>query len=338
MKLSTGLIVLCFALASFVARDGIAAPTAEPGHGAESSQGAAKPPARAGRAPARAAAAPPAAAARPTPAARPATAARPAAGAPPGPAAADPPPGAAAPTAKAAAPTAASATTPAAAPATAGATPAATAKAPGPEGTPPSPAAAAPRLDGATYAVRLRDLEARVDELKEQIRRSHTRLSLLSDTILSVGVGGARASILFQNDMSGAFRLTRALFVLDGVVQYNKQDDSGALSGQKQIPIFKGAIAPGDHTLQVLLRLRGHGYGVFSYLRGYQFEVKQSHSFSVTEGKEMALDVVAWEKGGVTKPLEERPAVRYLERLSELPAPNAVQPEPPPSRTGGERE
>src|SRR4051794_22457459 len=40
-------------------------------------------------------------------------------------------------------------------------------------------------MDGATYGVRLRDLEARVDELKDQIRRSHTRLALLSDTILS---------------------------------------------------------------------------------------------------------------------------------------------------------
>jgi hypothetical protein len=188
-------------------------------------------------------------------------------------------------------------------------------------------AATKPKLDGATYAVRLRDLEARVDELKEQIRRSHTRLSLLSDTILSGGIGGARASIIFQNDMSGAFRLTRALFVLDGAVQYNKQDDSGALSGQKQIPIFKGSISPGDHTLQVLLRLRGHGYGVFSYLRGYQFEVKQSHSFSVTEGKEVDLDVIAWEKGGVTTPLEQRPAVRYLERLRDVPSPTG-EPEP----------
>jgi hypothetical protein len=196
-----------------------------------------------------------------------------------------------------------------------------------------------PKLDGATHAVRLRDLEARVDELKEQIRRSHTRLSLLSDTILSGGVGGARASIKFQNDMSGAFRLTRALFVLDGAVQYNKQDDTGALSGQKEIPIFNGSIAPGDHTLQVLLRLRGHGYGVFSYLRGYQFEVKQSHSFSVTEGKEVDLDVIAWEKGGVTTPLEQRPAVRYLERLRDAAAPSAVptDAEPaPPSAPGGE--
>jgi len=155
---------------------------------------------------------------------------------------------------------------------------------------------------------------------------------------LSGGVGGARASILFQNDMSGAFRLTRALFVLDGVVQYNKQDDSGVLSSQKQIPIFKGAIGPGDHTLQVLLRLRGHGYGVFSYLRGYQFEVKQSHSFSVTEGKEMAVDVIAWEKGGVTTPLEQRPAVRYLEHVRDLPAPTGGESEGTPAPAGGERE
>jgi hypothetical protein len=231
--------------------------------------------------------------------------------------------------------------------------PAAPAPAPAaqPPAATPAPAPAAPagakatgtdaakgKMDGATYAVRLRDLEARVDELKEQIRRSHTRLSLLSDTILSGGVGGARTSIRFQNDMSGAFRLTRALFVLDGAVQYNKQDDTGALAGQKEIPIFKGSIPPGDHTLQVLLRLRGHGYGVFSYLRGYQFEVKQSHSFSITEGKEVDLDVISWEKGGVTTPLEQRPAVRYLERLRDaasLIAPATPESEPPAAPVPG---
>ncbi|HEX4336763.1 MAG TPA: hypothetical protein VH062_12675 [Polyangiaceae bacterium] len=170
-------------------------------------------------------------------------------------------------------------------------------------------------MDGSTYAVRLRDLESRVDELKEQIRRSHTRLSLLSDTILSAGVGGARAEIKFQNDMSSAFRLTRALFVLDGAVQYNKADDTGALASQTEIPIFSGSIAPGDHTLQVLVQLRGHGYGVFSYLRGYKFEVKSSHAFTVTEGKSIDLDAIAWEKGGVTTPLEQRPAVRYVEKV-----------------------
>jgi hypothetical protein len=165
--------------------------------------------------------------------------------------------------------------------------------------------------------VRLRDLEQRIDELKEQIRRSHTRLSLLSDTILSGGVGGARAEITFKNDLSSAFRVTGATFVLDGAVQYNKTDESenSALAAQKEIPVFSGSIPPGDHTLQIVLRLRGHGYGVFSYLRGYKFQVPSSHTFTITEGKTLKLDVVAWEKGDVTTALEQRPSIRYVENL-----------------------
>jgi hypothetical protein len=175
----------------------------------------------------------------------------------------------------------------------------------------PGAAAASGTMDGSTYQVRLRDLEQKIDELKEQIRRSHTRLSLLSETILSGGTGGARAEITFINDMSSAFRMTQALFVLDGAVQYNKQDETGVLAGQKEIPIFSGSIPPGDHTLQVLVKLRGHGYGVFSYLQGYRFEIRSSHSFTVTEGKTIELKAIAFEKGDVTTPIEQRPAVRY---------------------------
>jgi hypothetical protein len=215
--------------------------------------------------------------------------------------------------------------------ATAGATPAAfgAGAATGAPATPAAPAGsagAAATMDGQTYVVRLRDLEQRVDELKEQIRRSHTRLSLLSDTVLSGGVGGSRADIQFQNEMSSAFRLIRALFVLDGAVQYNKADDTGALSDQPNIPIFSGSIPPGDHTVQVLLQLQGNGYGVFSYLQGYKFEVRSTHSFTATEGKTIALQVIGYEKGGVTTPLEERPAIRFFEKVAsgiQGPMPNA---------------
>src|SRR4051812_31632647 len=181
-----------------------------------------------------------------------------------------------------------------------------------PQGSTAAPAAAGPTLaaatppatpggmDGATYAVRLKDLEQRIDELKEQIRRSHTRLSLLTDTILSGGLAGSRSEVQFQNDMSSAFKLVRALFVLDGAVQYNKSDDSGALAEQKEIPIFSGSIPPGDHTVQILLQFQGSGYGVFSYLKGYHFEARSSHSFTAVEGKTLTLQIIAYEKGGVT--------------------------------------
>src|SRR4029077_4787267 len=97
-------------------------------------------------------------------------------------------------------------------------------------------------MTGATYAVRLRDLEQRVDELKDQIRRSHTRLALLSDTILGGGAAGSRAEVSFKDEMSSAFLLTRALFVIDNQAQYNKQDDTGALADQKEIPIYTGSV------------------------------------------------------------------------------------------------
>jgi hypothetical protein len=250
--------------------------------------------------PAAAASAPAASSAKPPATPAPAAATPAPAAATPAPTAATPAPGAgpAAPVTTTAAP---------AKPATATAAPAATA----------AGAEASGSLDGATYVVRLRDLEQRIDELKEQIRRSHTRLSLLSDTILSGGVGGARAEITFKNDLSSAFRVTGATFVLDGAVQYNKTDESenSALAAQKEIPVFSGSIPPGDHTLQIVLRLRGHGYGVFSYLRGYKFQVPSSHTFTVTEGKTLKLDVVAWEKGDVTTALEQRPSIRYVENL-----------------------
>lgn len=192
-----------------------------------------------------------------------------------------------------------------------------------PATAPAATAAPAPAMDGSTYVVRLRDLEQRIDELKEQIRRSHTRLSLLTDSILSGAVAGSRAEIEFQNEMGGAYRLTKAVFILDGAVQYNQSDDSGLLGEQRQIPIFSGSIPPGDHTIQVHLQLKGHGYGVFSYMRGYQFEVKSSHSFTAIEGKTTNLQILAYERGGSTAAHEERPAVRYIEKVTSGVAPSA---------------
>ncbi len=176
-------------------------------------------------------------------------------------------------------------------------------------------------MNGATYSVRLRDLEQRVDELKDQIRRSHTRLALLSDTIVGGGAAGSRAEVEFENEMSNAFELTRALFVIDGQVQYNRQDDTGALADQKDIPIYTGTMPPGDHTIQVALTFQGNGYGVFSYLRGYKFEVKSSHSFTAVEGKALTVTATAFEKGGVTTPLEQRPTIEWHEKFLPLTAP-----------------
>ncbi|MCU0661402.1 MAG: hypothetical protein MUC50_03645 [Myxococcota bacterium] len=168
-----------------------------------------------------------------------------------------------------------------------------------------------------TYAVRLRDLEDRINRLKEQIFRSKARLSLLAETVLDRKIAGSKASIVFRNEMGGSFRLIKATFLLDGGPVFNKADETGSLSDREQIDLFDGPVMPGDHTVSVVLNFRGHGYGIFSYLKGYSFKTRSSRTFTVNEGKSLRVEVVAYEKGGVTTPLDERPAVRYVENVVE---------------------
>ncbi len=171
-------------------------------------------------------------------------------------------------------------------------------------------------LDAGTYAVRLRDLEQRINELKEQIFRSKARLSLLAETVLQGVVAGSQAVIVHENKMSSSFRLVRAVYALDGAPIFNRTDEEGGLGEQDEFQVYNGSIVPGEHTLTVNLEYRGHGFGIFSYLRGYRFKVRSNYTFTAPEGKAVTLRVVAYEKGGPTAPLEERPAIRYIERVS----------------------
>lgn len=170
-------------------------------------------------------------------------------------------------------------------------------------------------MDAGTYAVRLRDLEQRIDALKEQIFRSKARLSLLAETVLGGVVAGAQAVIIHENRMSSSYRLVKAVYALDGARLFSKADEEGTLGDQQEFEIYNGSIVPGEHNVTVNLEYRGHGYGIFSYLKGYRFRVRSSYTFSAPEGKRITIRVVGYEKGGPTAPLEERPAVRYVEHV-----------------------
>src|SRR5688500_20256745 len=116
--------------------------------------------------------------------------------------------------------------------------------------------------------------------------------------------------------MSSSYKLVKAVYALDGAPIFNKADEDGALGEREEFDVYHGSIVPGEHTLTVNLEYRGHGYGIFSYLKGYRFKVRSNYSFTAPEGRGVTIRVVGYEKGGPTAPLEERPAVRYIERVS----------------------
>jgi hypothetical protein len=206
----------------------------------------------------------------------------------------------------------------ASAPARAETAPAQPAAAPTPTGAPPAPgettaapAAGAASADQGAYTVRLRGLEKNVNELKEQIFRTKARLNLLKETVLGGVIGASRAIIHHKNEMGSSFRLIKAAYALDGVQIYAKADDTGALAEMGDFDIYNGAIQPGSHTLSVALTYQGNGFGVFSYLKGYKFNVKSSHTFVAGDSKTTNITVVGYEKGNLTTQLSDKPAVDF---------------------------
>jgi hypothetical protein len=172
-------------------------------------------------------------------------------------------------------------------------------------------AAPAPSASSGTYLVQLKGLEQRVNELKEKIFRSKARLNLLKETVLHGVIAGSRSIIKHKNEMGSSFKLVKLVYAVDGAQIYSKADDSGALDAKKEFEVFNGSIVPGTHTISAVMIFQGHGYGIFSYLKGYKFTVRSSHTFTAGEGRQTAITVRAFEQGNLTTELKDRPAIKF---------------------------
>lgn len=173
---------------------------------------------------------------------------------------------------------------------------------------PPSP----PQTADEAFDTRVKTLEEQVVDLKEKIYRSKARLLLLQETVLGGDLStGSRAVLVHRNEMGSSFVLESVAYALDGAPIFTQADKSGELEKREEFEIFNGRIVPGQHQIAVRLVYRGHGYGVFSYLEGYQFKVQSSFTFNAEPGKVSTIKVVGYEKGGLSTDLKDRPAIRY---------------------------
>lgn len=190
-----------------------------------------------------------------------------------------------------------------------------------PVGTPAAPAAAAAPLPVSAdeeYAVKMRELEDMVSELKEQVFRSKAKLQLLAEQVAG-GVGtGAKIIVVHKNQMGGNYLLTSANYFLDGQPLLQETDETGAkLTDKRELPVFDGNIVEGSHTLSVQLVYKGNGTGVFRYLEAYKWTLKDSVTFTAEPGKVVTIDAIGFEKGNFTTPVEERPAIRFETNISQ---------------------
>jgi hypothetical protein len=168
-----------------------------------------------------------------------------------------------------------------------------------------------PPRDGASYEVRLQDLHERIELLHEQLKRMQDRQKLLSDSGSPV-LGPVQAEIAFADEMSGAFVVTGVRVWIDETLVYARTNDDGALGALRRVRAFEGSVPPGEHTVRVSLRLAGNG-AVLPYMRAYHFEVSDTRTFVATERRAATLTIHAFERGDVTTPFDQRPAVAWEE-------------------------
>lgn len=231
-----------------------------------------------------------------------------------------PAPAAPAPAGKAPAASAPTAKPPTPTPATPAPTPATPAPTPAPATPPPAAPAPAPgptaAIDPATVppedmptAVRMRRLEQRTQALKERAWQLKARVQMLKEQMLGGGVG-AQALITHGNEMGSSFRLIKIVYTLDGTQVFVRSDDTAeSLYKTRSFDIFAGPIAPGNHNIASVAMYRGHGYGVFEYLKKYTFVANGKQAFTAGEGKISKVECKGFEKGGPTTPMEKRAAI-----------------------------
>jgi hypothetical protein len=163
------------------------------------------------------------------------------------------------------------------------------------------------------YGDRLDTLQADVDTLKDKVFRSKARLALLKETVLRGVMAGSRIIVVHRNLMGSGFRLVHVAYILDGAQIYARTDETGSLDSEDEVIVYDGNLPPGPHNVTVELTYQGHGFGVFSYLSGYTFESRSSHSFDAPENGALKLASIGFERGNITTEMKNRPSVSWQE-------------------------
>jgi len=123
-----------------------------------------------------------------------------------------------------------------------------------------------------------------------------------------------RIALSFEDRLGPTFVLEEIELSLDGKIITSCGAKGAALDARSPVALWDGSAGPGEHELALRLVYRGKGYGIFSYLSGYKFEVKSRHAVDLPPAGLVAVHATAYERGDPTTPLEERPQVRFEEQ------------------------
>lgn len=157
------------------------------------------------------------------------------------------------------------------------------------------------------YDLRVKELETRIDDLKDQVFRSKSRIVLLKETLLGNKLAGSKALIAHKDELGKGFKLKRMTYLLDGNAIRNERDKNGSLSEKKNFNVLDGPLGPGTHNLIVQLEYEGSSA---IWGGGLTAKLERACKFSVEEGMVTVVEVVAFKDGNITNRSDQSSKLR----------------------------
>jgi hypothetical protein len=152
------------------------------------------------------------------------------------------------------------------------------------------------------YEVKLKDLERRVEELKEQIRNMGRRHPM--------PLVFFPYTVAISDRVGSGLRLVEARAWLGSELVLFASDERGL---PRQLGMRDSAIVAGDMALEVELTYKGDD-PIFVYMSAFRTTVRAKELVHLTPGANTVLSVEAHEQGDATTPVLERPAIRIVSR------------------------
>lgn len=121
---------------------------------------------------------------------------------------------------------------------------------------------------------------------------------LTTSEVSCATTSGACARVILHDEMTSSFATDFESITIDGAVVHEGEFVS---------------LQPGHHIAIVDLRMHFVSMCIYCYVRAYAFHVHSRHEFDVGKTS-VTLHAIAYEKGGPTTPIEERPDMRWITR------------------------
>lgn len=154
----------------------------------------------------------------------------------------------------------------------------------------------------------LSKLENKVSSLESQVDALKNRREALAARIhgkRKAALGKSYLAIRLNNNLGGAFRLLETTYWLNKKQIYTTKESNIT----SRVIYKRRAVPPGTYTLRVMTRIKGHGYGIFTYMKKYKIGASNNTFFRVYKGQDVTIHVELMDQGG--KKLKDRIQISF---------------------------